>query len=330
MEKFPFSTATIQVAFQTNFFKTENPPAIRQRVKKDPCLTAKEKKVIIDVGQKARKKELSKLFRALQTNNRCGEYEFTFKGDATRATSSKLKRHKKSKEKVADAFYNSMTIRRVYKTNGVQFNATCLLFFNTARITLGLWTHRKIVAADYIHLLRTALGPHHRFKITAMKTIFVNVAFKFSPECLNQLPSTHETFLQEQKSIEQKGVLKSKNNTNLVFNLQQVFDCIKNPYEETLKNHTLTYNPLMTNQNKVHVSVKGRGGGCLSLYRTGTIMLLGFSRVKTIVDEFYFLSTILEEKFNYPLKNQVELYKRKKLAMGGLEFEANKYPNFLL
>ena len=328
MEKFPFSTATIQIQFASNFFKTENPPDVRSRVKKIPLLTQKAKREIIDKAQKARKQELSKLFCLLGKNANQQGYSTKFKSEATRATSSLLKKRNRqlklnpsSALPTKDAFYNSTMIKKTYNTmNGTEFKTSCGLFFNSARITLGMWTHRKQVAADYIRLIRSVLGPH-KFKITGMKTIFVNVAFKFLPCCLNPLPPI---------GIKLPSEYLNKTGTNniVVFNLSHVYETIKEAYEKTSDIHTLTYNPLITNQNKIHISVIDRGGGNLSLFRTGTVMLLGFSKLETIIEEFDFLAKILEENFNFPKKNQLEIYKRKKLEMGGEIFMPDKYPNF--
>ena len=187
-----------------------------------------------------------------------------------------------------------------------------------------MWTHRKQVASEYIRLIRTVLGPH-RFKITGMKTIFVNVAFKFLPCCLQPLPPL-STPLPPELTIVDKSVT----NNLVVFNLSQVFEVIRDEYEKTAHLHTLNYNPLITNQNKIHICVVGRGGGSLSLFRTGTVMQLGFSKLQTIVEEFEFLTRILEEKFNFPKSNQLELYKRKKLEMGGQSYRPHHYPKFLM
>lgn len=337
MEKFPFSTATIQIQFSSNFFKTENPPDVRQRIKQCPLSQAK-KREIIDLAQKARKQELSKLFCLVEKQAKQQNYSLKFTSEATRATSSLLKRRNrqlklKTKKDLSsttlptkDSFYNSAMIKKTYVTAcGTEFKTSCGLFFNSARLTLGMWTHRKRVAAEYIRLIRSVLGPH-RFKLTGMKTIFVNVAFKFSPCCLKPLPPLTSPLPPEFTLVD-----KSANNNNMVvFNLSQVFEAIREEYEKTAHLHTLNYSPLITNQNKIHICVVGRGGGSLSLYRTGTIMQLGFSKLQTIVEEFQFLATLLERKFLYPVQNQLELYKRKKLEMGGQSYLPYNYPKFLM
>ena len=151
MEKFPFSTATIQIQFTSNFFKTENPPDVRSRMKKKP-LTQKAKKDIIDKAQKARKQELAKLFSLVEKYAKQQNYSLKFKSDATRATSSLLQKrnkelnltkHSTSSSSVAaptkDSFYNSAMIKKTYTsemTHGSEFKTSCGLFFNSARITL--------------------------------------------------------------------------------------------------------------------------------------------------------------------------------------------------
>jgi hypothetical protein len=326
-EKFPFSTATIQIQFTSTFFKTENPPDVRQGVKKKP-FTQKVKREIIDKAQKARKQELVKLFSLVEKYAKQQHCSVKFKSDATRATSSLLqKRNRQLKLTAKDSFYNSAMIKKTYTsemTHGAEFKTSCGLFFNSARITLGMWTHRKQVASEYIRLIRSVLGPH-RFKMTGMKTIFVNVAFKFLPCCLQPLPPLSMPLPSELLCVD-----KSVTNNLVVFNLSQVFEVIRDEYEKTSHLHTLSYAPLLTNQNKIHVCVVGRGGGSLSLYRTGTVMQLGFSKLQTIVEEFQFLARMLEEKFNFPKNNQLELYKRKKLEMGGQSYQPHRYPKFLM
>ena len=318
-DKFPFSTATIQIQFSTNFFKTKNPPVVRNEVKK-LTLPQKAKRELIDKAQRARKQELLQLFTLFEQR---GEYTTHFKGDATRATTTLLqKRNKQLKiKKKKDSFYNSVTIKKGYETGGVQFKTSCLLFFNSFRITLGMWMYRKQVASDYIRLIRSVLKSY-RFKVTGMKTIFVNVAFKFSPRCMGILPPLNSPLSNE--------LTLTKNINLVVFNLSHVYETLKEAYEKTSDVRTLNYSPWITNQNKIHVRVIDRGGGCVSLYRTGTIMLLGFSKITTIIEEFQFLANILQKKFRYPLENQVELYKRKKIEMSGCVFSPEEYPKFLI
>ena len=358
MDKFPFSTATIQIRFTSNYFKTENPPDIRVKIKKNPLLNQKTKRVLIDKAQKARKQELAKLFSTMEHYGKRKNYTMQFKTDATRATSSLLQKRNrqlklKNKEIIKsesksesnnsanigessttaiiktkgdkDSFYNSCMIKKTYSaemTGGVGFKTSCGLFFNSARITLGMWTHRKQVASEYIRLIRSVLGPH-RFKITSMKTIFVNVAFKFSPCCLQPLPPFTTPLPPEFDLVDKKECL-------VVFNLSQVYEVVQDAYEKTKERHTLNYNPLITNQNKIRISVVGRGGGSLSLYRTGTVMQLGFSKLQTIVEEFQFLASLLEEKFKYPVQNQLDIYKRKKLLKGGIIYLPQNHPKFLM
>ena len=338
MERFPFSTATIQIQFSSNFFKTENPPDVRQRVKKT-LASQKVKREIIDRAQKDRKQELAKLFGLVQAKAKQQGFSLSFRSEATRATSTLLKKRNRqlkinkkdlvsgstTPQTTKDSFYNSAMIKKTYCVDGTtEFKTSCGLFFNSARITLGMWTHRKRVASDYIRLIRSILGPH-RFKITGMKTIFVNVAFKFLPCCLHPLPPLTSPLPPEYTLVD-----KSVNNNIVVFNLSQVFEVIREEYEKTSHLHTLNYNPLITNQNKIHICVVGRGGGSLSLYRTGTIMQLGFSKLQTIVEEYQFLAGLLQKKFMYPVQNQLELYKRKKLEMGGQTYLPHNYPKFLM
>ena len=328
MDKFPFSTATIQIKFTTTYFKTQNPPDVRVQVKKRP-ISQKLKRELIDKAQKARKSELSKLFSVVERNGDLHGFTTEFKSNATRATSSLLQKRNRElnlKKKGKDSFYNSATIKKTHlaKAPGAtEFKTSCLLFFNSGRITLGMWTYRKQIASDYIRLIRSVLGPH-RFKITGMKTIFVNAAIKFFPCCLSPLPPLTSPLPPEFFAVE-----KAVNNV-VVFNLSHVYEVIKDAYEKTTHLRVLKYNPLMTNQNKIHICVVGRGGGSLSLFRTGTVMELGFSRLQTIVEEFLFLTKLLQEKFNYPVNNQLELYKRRKLQMGGEQFLPINYPNFLM
>lgn len=327
METFPFSTATIQIKFESSYFKTQNPPEVRLQVRK-MLISQKSKKEMIDKAQRARKTELSQLFHTFQQHGNLQGFETTFKTNATRASSNLLQKRNRElniKKKNKDSFYNSATIKKLHLPRGCgnQFKSSCLLFFNSARITLGMWTRRKEIASEYIRLIRSILGTH-RFKITGMKTIFVNAAIKFFPCCLSPLPPLTSPLPKEVSQIE-KGV-----NNIVVFNLSHVYEEIKDAYERTKNLHILKYNPLMTNQNKIHICVVGRGGGNLSLYRTGTVMELGFSKLETIVEEFLFLTKLLKAKFNYPVNNQLELYKRRKIEMGGELFLPKKYPNFLM
>lgn len=146
-----FSTASVQVEYDTDFFLT--------------------------IGSK--REEVFGFFKYLQdATQKNQQMDFKFSMNANRKN-SKTKIKRKLTQHGEDHMYNSALLRKTYvdvERNNKEFKTSCLVFKSRLIITLGNYNMREKVFRDYITILKNGLGDFD-FKVLSVSNVLTNASF---------------------------------------------------------------------------------------------------------------------------------------------------------
>lgn len=247
--------------------------------------------------------------------------EFEFSKRANRKNSAKLveedsKKNLNSKKKPKDNMYNSCLIRkRFYEPIAKkEFNASCLIFKSSLIITLGNWEMREHVFKTFVGILReTVLQFTPVFEVTDVKTILANVSFKGNrgPRPGGGVSSINSSINSSSSSMSLTQKKKSHIPAKFVrldgyrFDLAHTYGVIKHLF--TNETRKIVFNPIVTDSNIIKIFLfknDGKKDGTISIFSSGTIMFMGFNRMKSIVQEYKLISRALEKQ-KYQFKVQI-------------------------
>lgn len=254
-----FSTATIQVSFETDFFSTYGHG----------------------------KGELYNLFHVIKQFTEETYPEFNFREGANRRNSSVLSEKAKvgNQKKSKDHMYNSALIRKTYTNGPKTFSTSCLLFKDCLIITLGNYGMREKVFRDYMGIISSIFRRFATFNVTLVKNALVNMSFKGSCGPSSRLKSAAS----KSKCVR----LKSPN-----FDLKTTYELLKPHFNTETRKIIFNPIVTDTNRIQILLFsddlVKKKIGTCC-IYTSGTCMYLGFKRVATILQEYGLIARVLRE-----------------------------------